>query len=101
MTVIPMIKGNNIIIMGNKIQNTHGGQPKGWVDISKAHTEFSNPISEDGFWVSSVESSCCKVCPGFHPGGDSISNMGLKPILYFLASLEPAQCRGCQHLGAR
>ena len=39
--------------------------------------------------------------PRFQPGGDYISNMGPKPILYFLASPEPAQCRGCQHLGAR
>ena len=42
--------------MGNKIQNTHGDKPKGWVGISKAHTQFSNSISEDDFWVSFVES---------------------------------------------
>ena len=66
---------------------------------NKAHTQFSNPICEDGFWVSSVKSSCYKSIPGFHLGGDSISDMGLEPILYFLASPEPAQCRGHQILG--
>ena len=39
---------------------------------SKSPYPVFGPIFEDSCWASSVESSCCKVCPGFYPGGDSI-----------------------------
>ena len=38
---------------------TEADRKVGWA-VQKAHTQFPDPISEDGCWVSSVESSCCK-----------------------------------------
>ena len=56
---------------------TEADRKVGWA-VQKAHTQFPDPISEDGCWVSSVESSCCKSVPRFHLGGDSI--LRPKPI---------------------
>ena len=72
--------------MDNKLQtHTEANRKVGWA--FQAHTQFSNPIFEDGFWVSSVESSCCTSVLGSYSGGDSISVMGLEPI--FVSPSEP------------
>ena len=67
----------------NKTRNTNGGRSQDRMGRTKAHTQFPNPIFEDGCWAPSEGSSCCKSVHGSHPGGDSISDMGLEPILVF------------------
>ena len=63
------------------------------------------PASEPVLWRrllgTSMDSSCCNKCvPGFIRVA-TLSPNRPRPISYFLVGLEPAQCRGYQHLGTR
>ena len=79
---------------------TEADRKVGWA-VQKAHTQFPDPISEDGCWVSSVESSCCKSIPGFIRVATPFSDQSplTRPKVVFLVGPEPAQYRGRRTLG--
>ena len=65
--------------------------------IPKVHIQFSGPMSEHGCWTPSLRSNCYKVCPEFHPDGDSlIWSRSKKLVIVFLVDLEPTQYCGHQ-----
>ena len=66
---------------------------------SNVHTQFSNPLSDDGCWAPPWNSVAVQVFPGLIRVATPSPIWAPSPSLYFLASLEPAQCRGCQTLG--